>query len=68
MLRLPPRGGRDATTGVLQSRWMLLTRNQRFLSLPPVLNASVLVKPNPEVSIWTDDHINLMQVIKLLPN
>jgi spermidine synthase len=59
---------RDPTTGVLQSRWMLLTHNQRFLSLPPVFNASVLVKPNPDVSIWTDDHINLMQVIRWMPN
>jgi catechol 2,3-dioxygenase-like lactoylglutathione lyase family enzyme len=58
----------DRATGVLQSRWMLITRNQAFLAQPQVFRASVLVRPNPDVSIWTDDHINLMQVIKWVPN
>jgi hypothetical protein len=58
----------DRATGVLQSRWMLLTHNRAFLATPAVFKSSVLVRPNPDVSIWTDDHVNLMQVIKWMPN
>lgn len=53
----------DKVTGELVSRWMMLTRNQKFLSNPEVFAATRLVKPNPAIKIWTDEHVNLLQVL-----
>jgi hypothetical protein len=55
-------------TGRLISRWMLITNNQQFLTTPAVRRATLLVRPNPDVTLWTDDHINLLQIVRWMPN
>ena len=57
----------DPQSGRLLSRWMLLTDNREFLQAPAVYAATRWVNPNPKLKIWTDDHTNLMSVVRLLP-
>jgi hypothetical protein len=50
--------------GPLISRWILLTNNNQFLSHPAVHHVVRVVHPNPAIKLWTDDHVNLLSVIR----
>jgi SAM-dependent methyltransferase len=47
------------------SQWLLVTRNQEFLSSRLISEAtSPLESPHPEIRVWTDDYSNLFQILK----
>jgi hypothetical protein len=46
------------------SNWVIVTRNQVFLSAPDVMQNRVVIDPIPGMKIWTDDFSNLFQVLK----
>jgi spermidine synthase len=51
--------------GVLASDWILLTNNEEFLELKAISLAAV--PPEDEfrrIDLWTDDHVNLFQVLE----
>lgn len=48
---------------ILDSRWILLSRNSRVLSLPAISKASSTVPVRHPVPLWTDDHSNLLQIL-----
>ncbi|MBN1662770.1 MAG: fused MFS/spermidine synthase [Deltaproteobacteria bacterium] len=54
----------DEARGVKSSDWVLLSRDNRFLSTPEIRSAVSLksneVKP---ASLWTDDSVNLIQIL-----
>jgi hypothetical protein len=52
-------------TGTLASDWILLARNAEPLNIPSIQNAAS--QPNKvriDTSLWTDDYINLLQILK----
>lgn len=46
------------------SSWILLCKDQEFLDLPYIKEATVPIQPRPELRIWTDDFSNLLQALK----
>lgn len=48
---------------ILPSRWILLSRNSRVLSLPAISQASIPLPVRHPVPLWTDDHSNLLQIL-----
>ena len=55
----------DQTPGALASDWILLARNDRFLEIEAIKK----IKSPPyadleNTPLWTDDHINLLKIIK----
>jgi hypothetical protein len=55
----------DPETGRLASDWILLSREPSTLSIPAIQNARSLPKNEPSnIRLWTDDHINLLQILK----
>jgi hypothetical protein len=57
----------DPITHGLVSRWMLMSRNEAFMKSPPIYSKTSLLERRPEASIWTDDQINLLEVLYLVP-
>jgi hypothetical protein len=52
-------------TGTLASDWILLSQNAASLNIPSIQkNASQPTKILTDVSLWTDDYINLLQILK----
>jgi hypothetical protein len=54
--------------GALASDWILLARSSEFLDSEPIKDAAS--NPNrrrKEVMLWTDDHINLLEILKKNP-
>jgi spermidine synthase len=52
-------------TGVLASDWILLAQNPKTLDIPLIQAcASPPEKMKIDVSLWTDDHINLLQILR----
>jgi len=55
----------DLDKGVLSSDWILLTKNEEFLNQRAIYRATL--PPRDElgrIALWTDDHINLFQILK----
>jgi spermidine synthase len=55
----------DPETGRLASDWILLSRESSALNIP-ALQAVASPQKNdlPDIRLWTDDHINLLQILK----
>ncbi|MBM4103986.1 MAG: hypothetical protein FJ263_08030 [Planctomycetes bacterium] len=55
----------DPETGKLASDWILLSRESSALNIP-ALEAAASPQKNklPDIRLWTDDHINLLQILK----
>jgi len=55
--------------GTLSSKWILLSRNREFLDRKELLDAA---EPDgdriPPTDLWTDDHINLLQIFHFRSN
>jgi spermidine synthase len=47
----------------LPSKWILLSRNSRVLSLPAISRASGPLPAKHAVPLWTDDYSNLLQIL-----
>ena len=61
-------GFKDDGEGALASDWILLARNGRFLNSEPIdKESSSPRRRRKEVMLWTDDHINLMEILKKNP-
>lgn len=44
--------------------WMLMSKDRALLESPPMLQGTRIVEPTDKAPLWTDDHINLLQVIR----
>jgi spermidine synthase len=58
----------DSTEGALASDWILLSRDGSFLNSSAIDEAES--SPNrrrKEVMLWTDDHINVLEILKKNP-
>ncbi|MHC4060660.1 MAG: spermidine synthase [Planctomycetota bacterium] len=55
----------DDERGILASDWALLTNNEHFLSQNPVRQAAGEAPEDFEgIRLWTDDYINLFQILR----
>jgi hypothetical protein len=48
--------------------WMLMSTDQSLLLSPAMRRGTQPVQTNDRATLWTDDHINLMEVIKWMPD
>ena len=46
------------------SDWVIVTRNQSFLTSPEVLKKSIEIESIESMKVWTDDFSNLFQILK----
>ncbi|MCI0499783.1 MAG: fused MFS/spermidine synthase [Planctomycetales bacterium] len=61
-------GYENPDAGVLASDWILLARDDHFLKTEAILqNTTPSVHRRKDVLLWTDDHINLLQILKKSP-
>jgi hypothetical protein len=61
-------GVEDGSQGVLDSDWILLARDGEFLDSDAIEDMeSVPGYRKKEVMLWTDDHINLLEIVKKNP-
>jgi len=62
-------GFENEDTGALASDWILLSYNTEFLSIPVIQRAASHPSPRErrDVMLWTDDHINLLEILKDTP-
>jgi len=52
-------------SGSVFSDWILLSRNPAMLATPQIAKAISTQPPDSSgVNLWTDDHINLLQILK----
>lgn len=51
------------TNGSIISDWVLLSRNATVLDSPSVRSIAVPIATRPEWRPWTDDHVDLLQVL-----
>jgi len=50
---------------ILPANWMLITRNEDFINQPNIRKAGLPLTKIPEkTDLWTDDHINLFQILQ----
>jgi hypothetical protein len=50
--------------GISLADWMLVTRNEQFLTLPVVEKGQHAVKDRTGLRLWTDDYNNLFEIMK----
>lgn len=56
-------------TGTLASDWILLSRNRTFLDSKAIKEKAGSPKARrKDVTLWTDDHINLLEILKKSPS
>ncbi|MCD6394570.1 MAG: fused MFS/spermidine synthase [Planctomycetes bacterium] len=56
---------RNDAKGIFDSDWIILARNKDFQSNPQIKTATTQYKnPPKDISLWTDNHANLLQVLK----
>jgi hypothetical protein len=56
----------EETYDFYHSDWVLLSRNQTFLGLTPIVNAKTAPSTNgPAVKLWTDDQSDLFRILVL---
>ena len=48
--------------------WMLMTSDQSFLLSPQMRRGTQPVQPTDRATLWSDDHVNLMEAIRWVPN
>lgn len=54
--------------GALASDWILLARNESLFELPEIAQTTRPIRmERKDMSLWTDDHINVLQIIKKSP-
>ncbi|HML76074.1 MAG TPA: fused MFS/spermidine synthase [Anaerohalosphaeraceae bacterium] len=52
-------------SGTLSSDWILLSRNAAILDTPAIVEAAnPPITDDSRVDLWTDDHMNLLQILK----
>ena len=56
--------GNDEEWWLYSSTWILLTRNQATLELPPIRSSMTALKINQSVPLWTDDFASLLQILR----
>ena len=54
----------DDEYGGYAADWVLITRNQEFLSLPAVKDAAEDIELKPGLRLWTDDYSSLLPILK----
>ena len=54
----------DDEYGGYAADWVLITRNQGFLSLPAVKDAAEDIELKPGLRLWTDDYSSLLPILK----
>jgi spermidine synthase len=57
----------DNDTGAFSSDWVLVTANEKFLSLPEIVSASAKIDLKPGLRLWTDDYSSLLPILNLRP-
>lgn len=58
----------DDTEGALASDWILLAREDTFLESEVIKSNRSAIRNNREqIRLWTDDHLNLLQIMKKSP-
>lgn len=56
---------RDDTKGIFDSDWMLMTKDPELLTQKNIHQRTTPYQTIPkEINLWTDDHVNLFQVLK----
>ena len=56
---------RNDTAGIFDSDWIILAKNKQFQTNPQIKTAKTEYKAPPkDISLWTDNHANLLQVLK----
>jgi hypothetical protein len=59
----------DPQSGTLSSDWILLSRNAAILDTPAIVEAAnPPVTDDSQVDLWTDDHMNLLQILRKKTN
>jgi hypothetical protein len=59
------RSKRDDNSGSAAATWILLSKNPAFFKIPEIYENSIHLSENDsEILVWTDDHINLLPLIK----
>ncbi|HZU09300.1 MAG TPA: fused MFS/spermidine synthase [Pseudacidobacterium sp.] len=61
------RSAGNESLGIFAAEWVLLTRNEQFLSQPEVVNASNPSLLQANVRLWTDDYASLLPVLHWQP-
>jgi len=56
--------GEDEEIGVYSSDWVLVTRNNDFLTLQKVAGPRKQIDPLPGLRLWTDDYNSLLPLLK----
>jgi len=54
----------DEEIGVYSSDWVLVTRNNDFLTLQEVARSGKQINPLPGLRLWTDDYNSLLPLLK----
>jgi hypothetical protein len=55
----------DEDRGILASDWILLTYNEQFLEIEAISRVAEEAEPDLSyIDLWTDDHVNLFQVLR----
>ncbi|MHC4337816.1 MAG: spermidine synthase [Planctomycetota bacterium] len=55
----------DEDRGILSSDWILLTYNEQFLEIEAISRVAEEAEPDLSyIDLWTDDHVNLFQVLE----
>ena len=58
----------DPQQGALASDWILLSQEDGFLDSKPIRSAASTAKyRRKDVMLWTDDHINILEILKKSP-
>ncbi|HEY1938258.1 MAG TPA: fused MFS/spermidine synthase [Candidatus Angelobacter sp.] len=50
-------------TGAFAAQWVLVTSNEKFLSLPEITKASQEIAVHPNLRLWTDDYSSLLPIL-----
>ncbi|HEY2498769.1 MAG TPA: fused MFS/spermidine synthase [Candidatus Angelobacter sp.] len=53
----------DPDTGAFAAQWVLVTSNEKFLSLPEITKASQEIAVHPNLRLWTDDYSSLLPIL-----
>jgi hypothetical protein len=54
----------NESRGEFASTWVLVTRNQDFLRLPPIANAGRPIAAVPGLRLWTDNYSSLLPILR----
>jgi hypothetical protein len=54
----------DDDNAISVAKWVLVTRNSRFLKLPLLAKDEIPIISPPGLRPWTDDYNNLFRILK----